>query len=65
MYVCVCNAITDREIRQCVELGAASLEELQETLGAATCCGRCTRTVEEILQECTRSGCPYFAPASS
>jgi bacterioferritin-associated ferredoxin len=65
MYICVCNAITDREIRQCVELGARSLEELQEALGAATCCGRCTQAVEEILQECTRCGCAAFAPASS
>ena len=38
MYVCVCNAITDREIRGAAELGARTLEDLSATLGVATCC---------------------------
>jgi bacterioferritin-associated ferredoxin len=42
MYVCLCNAVTDREIRGAVKLGARSLGDLQDTLGVATCCGRCT-----------------------
>jgi bacterioferritin-associated ferredoxin len=41
MYVCVCNAITDREVRGAVALGARSLADLQSTLGVATCCRRC------------------------
>lgn len=41
MYVCVCNAITDRQIRRCVEDGASSLEDLQIDLGVASCCGKC------------------------
>ncbi len=41
MYVCICNAITDREVRGAVALGARSLADLQSTLGVATCCRRC------------------------
>jgi bacterioferritin-associated ferredoxin len=29
MYVCVCHAISDRQIREAVERGAESLSEVQ------------------------------------
>jgi bacterioferritin-associated ferredoxin len=51
MYVCVCNAITDREIRSAVALGARSLADLQTTLGVATCCGRCADCARGIVRE--------------
>ena len=51
MYVCVCNAITDREIRQAAELGATSIEALKDGLGVATCCGTCESCAIEILQQ--------------
>ncbi|MEO8485149.1 MAG: (2Fe-2S)-binding protein [Betaproteobacteria bacterium] len=40
MVVCICNAITDREIRAAAKLGARTLEDLQSSLGVATCCRR-------------------------
>ena len=41
MFVCVCNAISDRQIKETVAAGATSLTDLQNTLGVATCCGCC------------------------
>ncbi len=41
MIVCVCNNISDREIRQAIELGITSMDELRNDLGVATCCGQC------------------------
>ena len=41
MYVCLCNAITDRQIQDTVAAGASSLGDLQAQLGVATCCGCC------------------------
>lgn len=52
MYVCVCNAVTDEEIRECAEQGTRSLKELGDALGVGTCCGRCTETAERVLQGC-------------
>ena len=52
MFVCVCNAITDREIRACAELGAATVEDLREHLGVASCCGQCQETARAVLREC-------------
>lgn len=51
MIVCVCNNISDREIRQAMELGLTSMEELRRDLGVATCCGQCFSCAEEILNE--------------
>ena len=51
MYVCVCNAVTDREIRKAAEGGATSLRTLREELGVATGCGRCARCARGILRE--------------
>jgi bacterioferritin-associated ferredoxin len=51
MYVCVCNAITEREIRQCADLGASSLADLRECLGVASCCGCCADSATEVLNE--------------
>lgn len=57
MYVCICKAVTDREIRQAAELGANSLSELQECLGVATGCGKCASETCRILREQKRAGC--------
>ena len=51
MYVCVCNAVTDREVRGAIALGARSLKDLQVTLGVATCCGRCADCARKIVGE--------------
>ena len=51
MYVCVCNAITDHEIRAAVDLGARSLADLSSTLGVATCCRRCADCARGVLDE--------------
>ena len=53
MYVCICNAITDKEIRGAANLGCATLEDLQRDLGVATCCGKCAPAACKVLDECT------------
>ena len=53
MYVCLCNAITENEIRQAAALGMTKLEDLKDGLGVATCCGTCESCAREILQEAT------------
>jgi bacterioferritin-associated ferredoxin len=49
MIVCVCNNISDREIRQAVDLGLSSMDELRRDLGVATCCGKCASYAEQVL----------------
>ena len=49
MIVCVCNNISDREIRQAVDLGLTTMAELRRDLGVATCCGKCHTCAREVL----------------
>lgn len=51
MYVCICNAITDREIRSAAENGAENLWDLQSELGVAAGCGSCKRHAMDVLNE--------------
>lgn len=51
MIVCVCNNISDREIRQAVDLGISSIAELREELGVGTMCGKCVSYAREVLHE--------------
>jgi len=51
MYVCICNAITEKEIRRAVKAGVRDLWGLQATLGVASNCGSCKDTASEILRE--------------
>ncbi len=51
MYVCICNAITDKQIRQAAEAGVQDLWALQKDLGVATSCGACKETAADILSE--------------
>lgn len=49
MYVCICNAITDRQIKETVDSGATSLTDLKDRLGVASCCGCCADLAASFL----------------
>ncbi|MGE5469279.1 MAG: (2Fe-2S)-binding protein [Bacteroidota bacterium] len=51
MYVCVCHAVTDRQIRQAVEDGARTLKDLRRDLGVTRDCGRCASCARQCMQE--------------
>ncbi len=51
MYVCICNAVTDKQIREEARQGCCSLRELSKSTGCATTCGKCARHAREILTE--------------
>ncbi|MGI9260525.1 MAG: bacterioferritin-associated ferredoxin [Woeseiaceae bacterium] len=51
MYVCICNAITDKQIRKAARSGAENLRDLQRELGVAAGCGSCKESATQILRE--------------
>ena len=51
MYICICNAITDRQIVQAAEQGARSSDDLAQDLGVGLGCGRCASCAMTLLQE--------------
>lgn len=63
MYVCLCQSVTDREIRRAAARGARSLDQLRDELGVASCCGACAPTAEAVLAEA--SDAPAPAPVNA
>ena len=58
MYVCVCNAVTERDIGSAVADGCCSMKELREQLGVGTCCGRCTGCARDVLHQSLHARAP-------
>jgi bacterioferritin-associated ferredoxin len=51
MYVCICNAVTEKQIRDAAKSGAEDLWDLRRELGVASGCGSCTDLATSILSE--------------
>lgn len=49
--VCNCMNVTNGAIKDAVESGARSLEEVQEITGAGTVCGACLDDVSRLVDE--------------
>ena len=51
MYVCLCRAVTDTEIREAANGGTHDFDGLSDSLGVGACCGSCRETVQAIIDE--------------
>lgn len=51
MYICICNAVTERDIRFAVESGCTSFRRVSAELGVATGCGRCKKEACRTIAE--------------
>jgi len=52
MIVCICNNVSDRKIRQAVDAGTTSMNQLRDQLEVGTCCGKCHACAKTVLREC-------------
>ncbi len=50
MYVCLCKAVTERQIREAAAQGAHSLKDLKHALGVASECGKCAGEAKRCLK---------------
>lgn len=51
MYVCVCRAVTEKNIRDAVQAGARSMKDLREQLGVSEDCGCCGSCAKQCLRD--------------
>jgi bacterioferritin-associated ferredoxin len=51
MYICICNAVTQRQVEDSAREGVHSVEELTARLGVGAGCGRCRDCATEMLRE--------------
>ncbi len=49
MYVCICYAVPDSEVRACIARGARTVEEVGEACDAGTGCGSCHDHIDVFL----------------
>jgi bacterioferritin-associated ferredoxin len=55
MYVCLCNAITDRDFRAHCDGEATSVAMVYRALGAMPQCGKCVPFVRQMLRQSIRT----------
>ncbi len=51
MYICVCKAITGKQIDQVIDEGATSCRQVNQSTGAGSVCGKCCTHIKELLTE--------------
>lgn len=51
MYVCICNAITESELRRAARGCAGDVQTCYSKLGKQPNCGHCLDEAEDILSE--------------
>ncbi len=49
MYICVCNAVNERQIEQAAAEGVRSIKGLCMATRAGTCCGKCLPEAKRVL----------------
>jgi bacterioferritin-associated ferredoxin len=49
VYLCICAAVPETEVRECIRAGARSVEELGDQCSAGTGCGSCHDKLAALL----------------
>lgn len=58
MYICLCNGITERTVREAAQAGARDLADLSAMTGCGTSCGSCADLAMQVLQDARREPFP-------
>ncbi|MEZ4435836.1 MAG: (2Fe-2S)-binding protein [bacterium] len=51
MIVCICEGVSDRDVRDAARRGADSLATLQQQCGAGGDCGQCRPELRRMLRQ--------------
>ena len=51
MYVCLCNGVTENDIREAAAGGCRTMTELTMRTGAGASCGCCVEMATQVLEE--------------
>jgi bacterioferritin-associated ferredoxin len=66
LYLCICNAITERQVRETAQAGARSVDDLASALGLGAGCGRCRECAAALLKELKENSFPIrLSPSAS
>ncbi|MEM6502505.1 MAG: (2Fe-2S)-binding protein [Cyanobacteria bacterium P01_C01_bin.89] len=51
MYVCICHAVTDRDVKAAAAQGISCMSGLCQSLKVGSQCGRCAKFAQETLDK--------------
>jgi bacterioferritin-associated ferredoxin len=51
MYICICKAVSTKEVDEVVRLEGPSLEQVSSSCGAGTACGSCRLRLMRYLSQ--------------
>ncbi|MBE9221635.1 (2Fe-2S)-binding protein [Cyanobacterium stanieri LEGE 03274] len=57
MYVCICNAVTEKDIHKAVKQGVSSIEQLSEQTSVSLRCGSCQSRACKVLETALSNSC--------
>jgi bacterioferritin-associated ferredoxin len=57
MVLCICYAVTERQVDAAIHDGARTLADISAKLGAGSDCGCCRDEIEERLENRPHGGC--------
>ena len=64
MYICVCKAVTDSQIRTAIDQGMCTRKKLTHCFGLGKDCGKCNQEVNALLEQklisIQESFCPIY-----
>jgi bacterioferritin-associated ferredoxin len=64
MYLCVCNAVTDRAARAQLKNDCPTVATVYRALGVKPKCGKCVPLVRQLLRQAVELPQPQAVPAS-
>ncbi|MFM7601114.1 MAG: (2Fe-2S)-binding protein [Pseudanabaena sp.] len=53
MYICICNAVTEKDIQKAVSKGASSVAMVSELTLLGKDCGCCTEEAHRVVKQCS------------
>jgi bacterioferritin-associated ferredoxin len=51
MYICICRAVTEREVRAAIEGGANTVAAVTKACCAGDDCGACHGVIRELIED--------------
>lgn len=64
MYICLCKAITDTDIKEAAKNGATSIKDLRRDLQLSIECGHCVSSARKCLKMVQQNNCQHKLQAA-
>jgi bacterioferritin-associated ferredoxin len=63
MYLCICKAVSEKQVEDLLMKGRKSLDEISAECGAGTDCGTCRTRLEQKIQNSRAVQAPHLPSA--